>query len=269
MSPYDFDAPDADAILRSSDGKDLRVHRIILSLTSPVFQGMFNLPQPTESPSPSQIPTIDVPESSDILQPFLQYLYPRSPPKISDVAMWADLYTIAHKYDADVIMDLLRDMLIPRFLEIAPLRVYALASHWGFEEEAKIASTRTLTFDILKDLSREDAELMGGAACRQLYLLHFNRREAARALVTNHPLPTPSDSSCKCPSPGYTCLVPALCHRVGTRPWLTAEELYEEAAKWGYPTQCSFTGPCRNSFRNMHAYFTSLLKGISELPQTI
>ena len=168
MSPYDFDSPDADVILRSSDGKDLRVHRIILSLTSPVFQGMFNLPQPIESPS--QIPTIDVPESSDILQPFLQYLYPRSPPKISDVAMWADLYTIAHKYDADVIMDLLRDMLIPRFLEIAPLRVYALASHWGFEEEAKIASARTLTINIFKDkyFPREDAELMGGVACQQL-----------------------------------------------------------------------------------------------------
>ena len=268
MSPYDFDSPDADVILRSSDGKDLRVHRIILSLTSPVFQGMFNLPQPTESPSPSQIPTIDVPESSDILQPFLQYLYPRSPPKISDVAMWADLYTIAHKYDADVIMDLLRDMLIPRFLEIAPLRVYALASHWGFEEEAKIASTRTLTFDIFKDLPQEDAELMGGTACQKLYLLHFNRRERARTLIASHPLPTSKDPSCKCPPPDYTGLVSALSQRVATRPWLTAKELFEEVGRRGYPTQCSLF-ECRNSFKNMHVYFASLLNGVSELPQTI
>ena len=266
MSPYDFDAPDADAILRSSDGKDLRVHRLILSLGSPVFQGMFSLPQSTEPLS--QTPTIDIPESSDILQPFLQYLYPRSPPKISDVAMWEALYTIADKYGADVVMDPLGEMLIPRFLEIAPLRVYALASHWGFEEEAKLASTRTLTIDVLKDLPLEDAELMGGAACQKLYRLHFNRREAARALVANHPLPTSSDSSCSCPSPGYISFVPGLCQRVATRPWLTAEELFEEAARWGYPTQCS-NFECRNSFKNMHAYFTSLLKAISELPQTI
>ena len=265
MAPYDFEAPDADIILRSSDGKDLRVHRLILSLASPVFRGMFGSPQSTEFPS--QIPTIGVPEPSDILQPFLQYLYPRSPPKITDISTWAALYTIAHKYGADVVMDPLREMLIPWFLEIAPLRVYALASHWGFDEEAKIASTRTLTIDIFKDLSREDAELMGGTASQQLYLLHHNRREAARALVTNHPLPTPGDSSCKCPSPGYTCLVPALCQRVGTKPWLTAEELYKEVARWDYPTQCNYN--CRNTFRNMHAYFTLLLKGLSELPQTI
>ena len=266
MSPYDFDAPDADTILRSSDGNDFRVHRLILSLASPAFQGMFSLPQSTESPS--QIPTIDVPEPSDILQPFLQYLYPRLPPNITDISMWAALYTTADKYGAEVVMGLLRDMLIPRFLEIAPLRVYALASHWGFEEEAKIASMRTLTIDVLRDLPLEDAELMGGAACQKLYRLHFNRQEAARALVTNHPLPTPSDSSCKCPPPGSTCLVPALRQRVATRPWLTAEELFEEAARWRCPTQCS-SSECRNSFKNMHTYFASLLKAISELPQTI
>ena len=110
MAPYDFDAPDADAILRSSDGKELRVHRIILSLASPVFQGMFGLPQPTEPPS--QIPSVDVPEPSGILQPFIQYLYPRSPPKVSGLAMWAALYAVADKYDAEVVVDLLRDMLI-------------------------------------------------------------------------------------------------------------------------------------------------------------
>ena len=267
MTPYDFDAPDADAILWSSDGKDLRVHRIILSLASPVFQGMFSLPQSTLPGSSSQIPIIDIPESSDILQPFLQYLYPRLPPKVSDIAMWTALYTIADKYHAGVVMGPLRDMLIPRFLETAPLRVYALASHWGFEEEAKIASTRTLTLDIFKDLSQEDAELMGGSACRKLYLLHFNRREGARTLITNHPPPTSSNSSCKCPPPSYTSTVPALCKRVATRPWLTAEELYEEVAGWGYPTQCN--SHCRNAFRNMHVYFASLLKGVSELPQTI
>lgn len=225
MAPYDFDTPDADAILRSSDGKEFHVHRFILSLASPVFQAMFNLPQPTGPPS--QTPSINVPESSDVLQPFIQYLYPRSPPKISDISMWAALYAIADKYNVEMITDLLRDMLIPRFLESSPLRVYALASCWGLEEEAKIASTRTLTMDIFKDFPREDAELMGGGACQQLYLLHFNRREAARSFITDHPLPSTDDPSCGCPLPDYTRLVPALCQRVATIPWLTAEELYE------------------------------------------
>ena len=259
--PYDCDAPDADVIIRSSDGKELRIHQFILSLTSPVFQRMFGLPQSTR---PSEIPIIDFPESSDILQPFLQYLYPRSPPKISDISMWEALYTIADKYSAEVVMDLLRDMLIPRFLETSPLRVYALASCWGFDEEAKIASTRTLTFDIIKDLHQGDAELMGGAACHRLHVLHLNRRGAAQALITNHPLP---GMFCGCPPPDYTCLIPALSKRVALRPWLTAEELYEEAGRWDYPIQCGRS--CRNAFKNMHIYFASLLKGMSELPQKI
>ena len=62
-------------------------------------------------------------------------------------------------------------------------------------------------------------------------------------------------------------MVPALCHRVGTRLWLIAEEPYEEAATWGYPTQRNKS--CRNSFKNMRVYFTSLLKGLSEVPHTI
>ena len=69
MAPYDFNAPDADVVLRSSEGKEFRVHPLILSLGSPIFQGMFSLPQPTGPPP--QTPSVDVPESSDILQPFI------------------------------------------------------------------------------------------------------------------------------------------------------------------------------------------------------
>jgi len=265
MTPYDFDVPDTDAILRSSDGKEFRVHRLILSLTSPVFLGMFSLPRPTDPPS--HIPSADLPESSDVLQPFIQYLYPRFPPKISDISMWAALYTIADKYVAEVVMGPLRDTLIPRFLETSPMRVYALASHWGFEEEAKIASRRTLTLDISKEFPEEDARLMGGVACQKLYLLHCNRRDKAQALINKHPLPTASDASCKCSSPKYANLVSALCQRVATKPWLTAEEVFKDAAKSGYPARCNDS--CRNAYKNMHAYLTSLVKGVSELPQTI
>jgi len=50
MAPYDSNAPDADTILRSSGVEEFRVHRIILSLASPAFQGMFILPQPSSDP---------------------------------------------------------------------------------------------------------------------------------------------------------------------------------------------------------------------------
>ena len=264
MAPYDFDAPDADAILRSSDGKEFRVHRLILSLSSPVFQGMFSLPRITGS-SP-ELPIIDVPERSDILQLFLQYLYPRSPPRVTDISMWAALYTIADKYGTEVVMDPLRDMLIPRFLETSPLRVYALASCWGFEE-AKTASRRTLTIDISEGFSEEDAELMGSVACQKLYLLHIRRREKAQALVGDHPYRLSEEESRECPPVDSGAVVQALKRCVSKRPWLTAEELYNEAAMVGESQACY--GDCRNAFENIHEWFTSILEEMSELPQTI
>ena len=174
--------------------------------------------------------------------------------------------TIADKYDADVVIETLRNVLIPRFLETSPLRVYALASRWGFEEEAKIASRRTLTIDLLKDFPREDAELMDGVACQKLYHLHASRQAAGRAFIANHPLPE-RNRYCHCSQQNYAGLVQSLCQRVGTIPWLTAEGMYEDIAKWDHPTACG--NACHNSVRNVSAYFSSLLKGVSELPQTI
>jgi len=263
MAPYDFDAPDADAVLRSSDGKEHRVHRLILSLASPVFQGMFGLPQPTDPPS--QLPTIDVPESADILQPFIQYLYPCSPPKISDISMWAALYVIADKYGAEVVMHPLRDMLLPRFLETSPLRVYALASYWSFDEEARIASRVTLTMDISEGFPKEDARLMGGVACQELYLLHTQRRDKARALVTKRTYQF-DGRNCSCSPMDFNVATQALSQRVSTTPWLTAEELYKEAAR-ANSKACGER--CRNAFGNVHAWLSSILEGVSELPQTI
>ncbi|KAI5992385.1 hypothetical protein F5J12DRAFT_897285 [Pisolithus orientalis] len=43
-----FDHEKADVILRSSDGADFRVFRLFLSLASPFFETLFDLPQPSE-----------------------------------------------------------------------------------------------------------------------------------------------------------------------------------------------------------------------------
>ena len=264
MAPYDFQASGADAVLRSSNGKEIRVHKIILSFASPVFQGMFGLPQPTGSLP--QIPTIDVTEFSGILEPFIQYIYPCSPPKVSDVAMWSALYTVADKYQAEGVMDSLRDILLPKFLETSPLRVYALASRWGLKEEAKTASAKTLTIDIRKDFPREDAEMMGGVACQQLYLFHLTRQEAAQTQITKQPHLPPTDKICKCSGSPPSNFIPALCRRVGARPSLTLEEVYEEAFRCVWPETCY--GGCRFSFKNLHQYFRSLAttKGASQPP---
>ncbi|KAJ7739358.1 hypothetical protein B0H16DRAFT_1729451 [Mycena metata] len=74
LAQYPFaNAPGADTILRSADGVDFYVHRAILSLVSPVFEMMFQLPQPDDAPA---VPVIDVQELSAVLDRVLRFFYP-------------------------------------------------------------------------------------------------------------------------------------------------------------------------------------------------
>ncbi|KAJ7501149.1 hypothetical protein B0H11DRAFT_755389 [Mycena galericulata] len=72
-----FDEVGTDIILRSSDGVDFHVYRVVLSLASPFFKQMFSLPQP-ESATP--VPVIPVAEASGILDLVLRLWYPGANP---------------------------------------------------------------------------------------------------------------------------------------------------------------------------------------------
>ncbi|KAF7350681.1 BTB domain-containing protein [Mycena sanguinolenta] len=72
-----FDDTDADVILRSSDGVDFHVYRLVLSLASSVFKDMFGFPQPN---SEATIPTVQVTESALILDMALRFWYPGAEP---------------------------------------------------------------------------------------------------------------------------------------------------------------------------------------------
>ncbi|KAJ7020665.1 hypothetical protein C8F04DRAFT_973983 [Mycena alexandri] len=64
-----FHGPAGDVILRSSDGIDFHVYRIVLSLASPIFEHMFSSSQPhSES---GNLPVVSMAESAiiDILSP--------------------------------------------------------------------------------------------------------------------------------------------------------------------------------------------------------
>ncbi|KAJ7801648.1 hypothetical protein B0H14DRAFT_2894775, partial [Mycena olivaceomarginata] len=72
-----FDDPGADVILRSSDGIDFHVYRVVLSLASPFFKEMFGLPQPSFEPD---VPTLPMVESAVVLDRTLRFWYPGAEP---------------------------------------------------------------------------------------------------------------------------------------------------------------------------------------------
>ncbi|KAI6010370.1 hypothetical protein PISMIDRAFT_619187 [Pisolithus microcarpus 441] len=73
-----FDHVKADVILRSSDGVDFRVFRLFLSLASPSFETLFDLPQPSEKDMGIKdgFPVIPVSEGSKTLDSLLRFCYP-------------------------------------------------------------------------------------------------------------------------------------------------------------------------------------------------
>ncbi|CDO73316.1 hypothetical protein BN946_scf185008.g78 [Trametes cinnabarina] len=147
-----FDRGDSDFILRSSDGVDFFVHRIILSLSSPLFSTMLSLPQPTDDTSEGvkciRQPIINLTEDSETLDTFLRLCYPLVDPPLASFDLIRGALATATKYDAAVALVSAKKALVqPHLLEDDPLRCFSIACCYGLEEEAEIAAERAVIDD--------------------------------------------------------------------------------------------------------------------------
>ena len=177
-----FGSSDADIILRSDDARptDFRVHRCILRAGSPFFQTMFSLPQP-ECDTPERLPVLDVAEPAAVLDPLLRFLYPVPDPEVSTLDALVLITSAASKYDMAAVTNCLRVLLVsPAFLATAPVRVFAIASRFDFEEEAQLASRHTLRVHVLDAPLCDDLRHISAYAYHRLLELHRQRGDAAR-----------------------------------------------------------------------------------------
>ncbi|KAF9647389.1 hypothetical protein BDM02DRAFT_3084895, partial [Thelephora ganbajun] len=176
-----FDAEDADLILRSANCEEFRVHRCILSIASPVFRDMFAFPQPHDPNH--ELAHVDLPETTATLDILLRYIYPIPSPKIVDFTTLSNVLVAAEKYGAEGVTSRLRTILVSsHFLDIDPLRVYAIACRWSFLEEAKLASTRTVYVDLVKqgEECTEDMKYMSGLDYHRLLVLQQTRKDTVQ-----------------------------------------------------------------------------------------
>lgn len=156
MSPTFFTTDDGDIILRAgteSDPKyDFRVHKLILSLASPVFKDMFAVPQPPDQTlnEQHQIPVVDVPDPPEVLDTMLRFIYPGVElPKVASVSALGALFSVADKYNIASVYSFLKESL-KTFLPAEPFAVYAAACRFGFmevaREAAKTGNTRCIIY---------------------------------------------------------------------------------------------------------------------------
>jgi BTB/POZ domain len=215
MDPYNFDSPDADVIIRSGGVKptEYRVHRCILAISSPVFRcvlirenillsliaysTMFSLPQ-SDSGTKKSTPVVDVSEGRATLDALLRLLYPIPDPKSLTLDEIGPVIDAAMKYEIIVVLNRLRKLLIsPEFLEKQPLRVYAIATHWEFEEEMKIASGYTLGVDIINSPTADTLNNIATSHYRRLLIFHLERAAKAQQCLGEVSPKQATCSSCR------------------------------------------------------------------------
>ena len=133
----DFCADDADVVIRAAGTLDFRTHKVILSLVSPVFKDTFTLPQPPPD-TPGELPRVDVQDSAKTWENILRTIYPTLPnPTIDTLDDLESLLSAAQTYDMKSVIETHRTAFAHReFIEKDPLRLFAIAWVYGFEDQA-------------------------------------------------------------------------------------------------------------------------------------
>ncbi|KNZ78636.1 hypothetical protein J132_11077 [Termitomyces sp. J132] len=268
-----FDFPDADVVLQSCEQEEhaqFHAHRCILAAASPFFHDMFSLPQ--DPAVTHKVPIIPMSETKYILGALLEFVYPLEDPHIQSLNELVSVLGAATKYDFAGVITTLRKLLVAsHFLESDPTRVYAIASRFELEEEARIASKYTLSVQVLDAPLSEDLKYITAYSYRQLLDLHRRRADAAVAL-----LKVPSDVKCmQCNGSTFS---------VYTIPkwWYQYERMAKEElsvrptsdvifgigflAKAAMASECQ---RCAGSILDSWKFLQGLKKAIDDLPSTI
>jgi hypothetical protein len=189
--------PGADAILRTSDDIDFYVHRLLLSLASPVFRTMFAADYRATSSSPH--PTYLIAENSNTLHLLLKWCDPRCTP-IMDVVL-----EVAYKYDMDGIMKHVGEVLKMQhhIIESQPVRVFAIAMRYKLEDVTRIAAKETLQIPPGERTNPPELKYITAPNLQHLYRYYFICRSAAMAVTTSFSWMTDKNyswlnSSCQC-----------------------------------------------------------------------
>ncbi|PBK78287.1 hypothetical protein ARMSODRAFT_947171 [Armillaria solidipes] len=191
-----FSLPDADVVLGSSDDILYHVDACTLRTTCGLFRTMFSIPQPQgkyaggdeESKEPGSRPTpIPTYEPAATLTPLLLLLF--GLPLHRPITSWSyddleRILTLAENWDAQGPISFIRGAIsCPRFVEADPLRLYAIAAHFGWEEEMRLAAKFTLRIDMF-NLSDEQEEVLAKISSKDLLPLLQLRRKRTMTFRT-------------------------------------------------------------------------------------
>ena len=184
-SPKDvviINLPGADVTLISSDGARFNVLKSVLSIASPFFLGMFELPQ-TSSASPDQLPEVPmVTENAHVLEAILRYTLPIAPRHtLASISEAVHLLDTARKFQLEgTELAILNDVALLLSREPNPLKAWSYAIRCGSELARQTAMIQYLKVEEsdLVAVTEEAIEELEWATARAYYELVKWRQDA-------------------------------------------------------------------------------------------
>ena len=182
-----FDDPKADLIIRSSDNIHFCVHKKLLSIVSPVFEGMFTLPDDTSQELYDGRPCVPVSDHSRHLFCLLSWCDPRCkrpPATLENIIMTLE---IADKYAMDSIFAHAKKDLLGYNPSVGavnePLMVFAIAIRFRLDEIAQKAARDTLRLPIAFFRVGTTLKHISVSALQNLYNYHHSCKMAVQDIL--------------------------------------------------------------------------------------
>ncbi|KAJ3936516.1 MAG: hypothetical protein NXY57DRAFT_985197 [Lentinula lateritia] len=186
-----FCSSEADIVLRSLEGTLYRVPSFVLRSASGFWNALLSISSQTPASSSSPLPTS---QHNNILEPMLRLMSGLPIPSWTPDPESADsdeeciseienLLLLAESWDAPGPLSFLRfGITAPMFLE-QPLRLYALATHFGWVPEAKVASKHSLGLNLYDDEHEEVLKRLSAKDLLILLRLHRARRDQMKVFL--------------------------------------------------------------------------------------
>jgi len=176
--PDRLDMANGDIIIQSCDFINFRVHKLVLSLSSPFFGDMFSLPQPSDQDVVDGLPVVRLSEDADVLNCLLTMLYP-IPSMIPDSYNKTLMVLAAsQKYDMDGVQSRIRAEIQSKKLSLtdgpATFHAYAIASIGGLSSERETLARLTLDFPMTFESLCDGLPFFEGWVLRDL--IRFRKR---------------------------------------------------------------------------------------------
>lgn len=176
-----FSSLEADVILISAEDTAYRVPHFTLRHTSGFFRSL--LSNYSQSDDQDKFPPVDIHEKDRTLSKLLCMICGLHTDNWESIDEVDEVLCLAQRLDTPGPLSIIRGAITSPMFLAEPLRLYAIATRLGWDEEAQLASTQTLMLDLYHETYRPALERISSRALMTLFRLHRDRRDEFKRLI--------------------------------------------------------------------------------------